>query len=250
MAYAALPLVLHILDVKLSSTPSQLARKQGRLNIYTEAMKDLKPQYDGTDEVSDFVTRMVECISLESPSQAQRKEGSRQGSSWLAPGGAMTVNEWSDVLLRQPSLYVRLVVTIDLALSMGRFPEDKDFPVVLQSKAMPGNRFLLSRTTISHIQEGDEKNGQRDRSTWGSEVLTEGPQVQNINDFSDPGIGGSKELSGQVQQSVRTSPISIIADMELPMNFGFDIGSSDEVGALLDNPAIWGNGMFPDGLQF
>lgn len=170
----ALPLVLHILDVKLSTNQYNAARKQGRLKIYTEAMKGFKLQYDGTDEVSDFIRRMIDYISIERPVQRpplvkgslnsfhKSHDSSCRRSSSSAPiWSATVVNDWSDVLLRQPNLYVRILLTIDISLSKGYFPDESDFPTALQSQHVfdncpPLHHLPLGGTSreISDIRHG------------------------------------------------------------------------------------------------
>jgi hypothetical protein len=65
VAYAALPLVLHILDVKLATTQLHKARKKKRQKAYTEIIKLFQSQYDGTDELSEIIARMINSVSLE-----------------------------------------------------------------------------------------------------------------------------------------------------------------------------------------
>ena len=146
VAYAALPLVLHLLDVKLSNTPFRGAKKQRRLNIYLEAMEALQSQYDVTDEVGEIIGKMVAHISLEQQ-ETQGETPSTHSEADLgslaskSPDDPSVVNDWGDVLLRQPKLYLRLVITLDLSMSKGLFPKDSDFPLALQSKTRPGTRF-------------------------------------------------------------------------------------------------------------
>ncbi|KAM0335495.1 hypothetical protein ACHAQA_000543 [Verticillium albo-atrum] len=133
VACTALPLVLHILDVKLSSSAqrasgssqldpnTQSALKQHRLNILIEAMKTYQPQYDGVDWVSDTIRHIVNLAELDPP-----KDGAN------APAGGAAISDWTDILASQPSSYLRLALTMDLALSKGRLPEDADFPVSLR----------------------------------------------------------------------------------------------------------------------
>ena len=146
IAYAALPLVLHLLDVKLSSTAVRTAKKQRRLNIYIEAMKALQSQYDVTDTVSEIIGQMIEHVSLDQ----QEKQGETPSShpeagldsvASNATDDPSVVQDWGDVLLRQPKLYLRLTVTMDLSMSKGSFPNDSDFPLSLQSKTKPGAQF-------------------------------------------------------------------------------------------------------------
>lgn len=132
MACTALPLVLYILDVKLSSLRSassslqssqvadgQAALKQHRLNILIEAMKTYQPQYDGVDKISDTIRHIVGLAQLDGipPDNGQ---------------GGGKIRDWSDILTSHPSLYLRLALTMDLSLSKDRLPEEGDFPASLR----------------------------------------------------------------------------------------------------------------------
>ncbi|KAK6194045.1 hypothetical protein LQW54_011847 [Pestalotiopsis sp. IQ-011] len=126
VACTALPLVLHIIDVKLSSynknnapfgsNPQEVV-KQHRLNILIEAMKTYQPQYDGVDYVSETIRHIVTLAQLDTPA---------------APSSANHINDWQDILASQPGSYLRLAMTMDLSLSKGRLPEESDFPASLR----------------------------------------------------------------------------------------------------------------------
>ncbi|TDZ46012.1 Cutinase transcription factor 1 beta [Colletotrichum trifolii] len=124
----ALPLVLHILDVKLAASSrsfdpnTQSALKQHRLNILIEAMKTYQPQYDGVDWVSETIRHIVNLAQLDSP----------PGDTGSPSEGGAVIADWTDILASQPSSYLRLALTMDLSLSKGRLPEDGDFPVSLR----------------------------------------------------------------------------------------------------------------------
>lgn len=154
VACTALPLVLNILDVKLSS-PSKnpaldsnaaSALKQHRLNILIEAMKTYQPQYDGVDWVSEIVRHVVNLAQVdESNAQANKNSG---------------ITDWTDILALQPSSYLRLALALDLSLSKGRLPEDGDFPVSLRGLFVGGfsplkalidaNRTTFNNNTNNH----------------------------------------------------------------------------------------------------
>ena len=162
VACTALPLFLNIVDVKLAtsaaaaaaasahasvlttkeddtrpveiSTPGQTpgqpghqatpltssALKQHRLNILIEAMKTYQPQYDGVDWVSETIRHIVNLAQLDGPA------GARPNMTDTAP------SDWTDILASNPSWYVRLALTMDLALSKNRMPEERDFPASLR----------------------------------------------------------------------------------------------------------------------
>lgn len=148
VACTALPLVLNILDVKLSApaknpaldSNAASALKQHRLNILIEAMKTYQPQYDGVDWVSEIVRHVVNL--------AQIDESNTKGSQ------NPNVTDWTDILALQPSSYLRLALALDLSLSKGRLPEDGDFPVSLRGLFVGGFSPLkalieANRTTIT-----------------------------------------------------------------------------------------------------
>lgn len=46
------------------------------------------------------------------------------------------INDWSDVFLRRTNCYLRIVTTVDLSFSKGEFPEESDFPAILNSSKL------------------------------------------------------------------------------------------------------------------
>ncbi|KAF4339003.1 cutinase transcription factor 1 beta [Fusarium beomiforme] len=138
-AYAALPLVLHILDVKLAKLPSQTARKQGRLNIYMETMKGLHNLYDGIDDIwacirgaMDYAISGTRDTSSQQPSlNLDNALCSRSTDALLA------IDDWGNFLLREPILYFRLSRTLDLSLAAGHYSEDSSLTVLLRSARLP-----------------------------------------------------------------------------------------------------------------
>jgi hypothetical protein len=89
-----------------------------------EAMKTYQPQYNGVDYVSETVSHIVNLAQLDAP-QGRGGEPSERGAD-----GAIT--NWTDILIRHPSCYLRLALTMDLSLSKERVPDDSDFPINLR----------------------------------------------------------------------------------------------------------------------
>ena len=124
VACTATPLVLHILDVKLSSlgpsvqssdSGSQALQKHRRLKVLIDAMKTYHPQYDGVDFVVSAVRHIVDLVQLE-------------GMPPAIEGATRNSFEWTDILSLNPILYLRLALTIDLSLSKDRLAQELDFP--------------------------------------------------------------------------------------------------------------------------
>ncbi|VUC30026.1 unnamed protein product [Clonostachys rosea] len=138
VACTALPLVLNILDVKLSGNQQQQQQQQGgaggldrnaaaalkqhRLNILIEAMRTYQPQYDGVDWVSEIVRHIVNLAQIDGSTGEDGAGGQQQTG----------ITDWTDILASNPSSYLRLALALDLSLSKGRLPEDGDFPVSLR----------------------------------------------------------------------------------------------------------------------
>ncbi|KAF5673679.1 cutinase transcription factor 1 beta [Fusarium circinatum] len=133
VAYAALPLVLHILDVKLAKLPSQTARKQGRLNIYMETMKGLENLYDGVDDVWAFIRAAIDSATSGTLDSCSPKTDSVPSSALCSkPSTSIQgADDWGKFLLQKPILYFRLSRTIDLSLSVGCYAEDSSLSLFL-----------------------------------------------------------------------------------------------------------------------
>lgn len=165
VACTALPLMLNILDVKLSSlsansaldSDAASAMKQHRLNILIEAMRTYQPQYDGVDWVSEIVRHIVNLAQIERPPAS-------------SIGVKPPINDWTDILALQPSSYLRLALALDLSLSKGRLPEDGDFPVSLRGLFTGG--FSPLRALVEATRSGDLTGKGVGRGTRSHEVAS------------------------------------------------------------------------------
>ncbi|KAK9777243.1 putative Zn(2)-C6 fungal-type domain-containing protein [Seiridium cardinale] len=152
VACTALPLVLHIIDVKLSTynknttsviSSSQQAVKQHRLNILIEAMKTYQPQYDGVDYVSETIRHIVTLAQLDTPAP---------------PAVSNPIKDWQDILASQPGCYLRLAMTMDLSLSKGRLPEESDFPASLRGLFTAGYSSVKALMEAGKTNLGPQQN--------------------------------------------------------------------------------------------
>lgn len=113
-----------------------------------EAMKDLQAHYDGTDRVSDAIERLIRYLAVnsspsgtDSSGPADRRDVYDRGRGISSPvsNPRQGVAEWGDVLVRLPNCYLRIVTTLDLALARGEFPDERDFPLWLQTSRLANN---------------------------------------------------------------------------------------------------------------
>ncbi|KAI0446444.1 hypothetical protein F4803DRAFT_559385 [Xylaria telfairii] len=145
IACTAMPLVLHIIDVKLSSqnkrigtTPDEKRRtvvKQQRLNVLIEAMKTYQPQYDGVDYISETIRHIVNLAQIDPPTNTNTPNNT--SSMMMIPQDSASsmqpiISDWTDILASHPNSYLRLSMTMDISISKGRLARETDFPVKLQ----------------------------------------------------------------------------------------------------------------------
>ncbi|KAG5758645.1 hypothetical protein H9Q72_013225 [Fusarium xylarioides] len=150
IAYAALPLVLHILDVKLAKLPSQTARKQGRLNIYMEAMKGLQNLYDGVDDVWNFIRAAIDSATSGTFDACSPRADSTCSSALCSkPSASVQVaDDWGKFLLQEPILYFRLSRTIDLSLAVGCYAVDSSLSLLLATAQFPSPSLVFSSVDV------------------------------------------------------------------------------------------------------
>ncbi|EEU34405.1 uncharacterized protein NECHADRAFT_21539, partial [Fusarium vanettenii 77-13-4] len=123
IGFIVLPLVLNILDVKLSPPPTAepdqahtSGATQQQLNTLIQFMRVYWPRYDGVEWVSEIIRHIIKLAQLDEPSVRR---------------SSLNVN-WADMFAFQPRSYLRLVLSLDLSLSKGRLPQDWDFPIKLR----------------------------------------------------------------------------------------------------------------------
>lgn len=128
VAYTALPLVLSVLDVKVPANSSQPRMRY--LETYHESIELYLNRYNGIDEVSSMMDRILE--EAESNSRKlclpqalfSQREANHPSSS---------TPDWYEIFVQQPKFHLRVVLSFDLSFSNGKFPEDSDFPKQLRA---------------------------------------------------------------------------------------------------------------------
>ncbi|KAH7142098.1 fungal-specific transcription factor domain-containing protein [Dactylonectria macrodidyma] len=199
IGFILLPLMLNILDVKLSPPPrTELDQTQTsgtrpqQLNILIQFMRVYWPRYDGVEWVSEIIRHIIELAQLDE-AKVRRKTSS--------------VN-WADIFAFQPRSYLRLVLTLDLSLSKGRLPDDWDFPIKLRGL------FSFDANPLKEFAEGNYTNLESPR------VASPPLQAENSNSPETTG-------SDQVQHHILGLDECLIATLESQFVFGECIGLPD-----------------------
>jgi hypothetical protein len=116
--------------------------------IYRRAFKILQTQYEGTDQVLDYIHKIINQLRFEANSgnraitdRLRSNRSTTQVAATTYPPAIAWAAE-SVVVINNlahcpPGEYVRISKTIDVSLAMGRFPDRTDLPTALQSFKLP-----------------------------------------------------------------------------------------------------------------
>lgn len=239
VACTALPLVLHILDVKLSSPRpgttttdgqnSQTALKQHRLNVLIEAMKTYQPQYDGVDWVSETIRHIVNLAQLDGV-QPNGSEGSNSSTNNNETGessnGNGKIQDWTDILTSHPSLYLRLALTMDLSLSKDRLPEEGDFPASLRGLLTGASANSPMRVLLGANKQQPERPQQQHLRPVPGSMSSLPPQLQ-------------RSKQGRAQQPRAVAPLHTMRQW-LETDRAFNYGIASGIDMDLDEPQSGG----------
>lgn len=138
----AFPLALYIIDVKLVvPRGARPVLQQRRPDTLIEVMKDFQWRYPGID----IVSRSTSCIAL----LAQRNSPP-YSSSVFSNVKPPVIFDWTDLLASQPSSYLRLALTLDVALREGRAPRAPDVPISLRDLVRIADTLFPATSEIIH----------------------------------------------------------------------------------------------------
>ncbi|WAO94458.1 Leucine--tRNA ligase [Fusarium falciforme] len=137
MGFSTLPLILNILDKKLSlpgieGIHQSSTATQHQLDVLVEFMRAYWARFDGVDWITAIVRHIINLAQLNG-SRSQRES---------------TSINWADLFAFQPRSYLRLVLVLDLSLSKGRLAQDADFPVRLRGM------FSFNQSPLKELSEG------------------------------------------------------------------------------------------------
>ncbi|GIZ46453.1 hypothetical protein CKM354_000957900 [Cercospora kikuchii] len=141
-AVLALPLILQAINVAAARGSGMEAVEIRRLDVFTRTLKSQQQNFDGSDFCADVLANIVayaqddaKFVNSMTAWRDDRKDMNGNGGMSGAQGGAKLKLDWGNLVFKRPRLFLRLVLYIDLALSVGGPPSDGDFPAELQRSA-------------------------------------------------------------------------------------------------------------------
>ncbi|KAG7110769.1 Cutinase transcription factor 1 beta like protein [Verticillium longisporum] len=193
IAFFMTPLLLHTLDFMLRprhSTTADIMAKEERLKVLIDAMRMYRTFYDGIDWISGAVRQAANL--------ARPDDTSIEGSG---------ATSWIDICFHHPSLYMRLALTLDMAVSEARVPQKSEIVALLQihwtsSKrisngpsleapqlmpATPTSSISVTANALPWDKLPDMLGCQREEENGGQDVLGRDDQtVNSTDDLSSP----------------------------------------------------------------
>ncbi|KAH8706045.1 hypothetical protein BGW36DRAFT_436248 [Talaromyces proteolyticus] len=122
VAYAAFPMILSAVDLKLSSSFPQLTSRQQQLNCFAKVVRQSQSLYDVMDEAAILFNRILHlAYSMIKGLFLQQDHSS-------AAGLKSRTSSWHDAFLRCPRFHLRLSAAMDYSLSYGHYPRNDALP--------------------------------------------------------------------------------------------------------------------------
>lgn len=221
VAYVAFPLALHVLNTHLSAST---ARHTPSSKTLIEVMTTMHSQYDGVHWVAKLVRQLVELV---------------QNDSTLSAGQG--VASWADLLTFKPRTYLRLALAMDLGMSSGRIPDQKDFPARLDMNVL---RSLTDPHTTGRVHEVPEGlaavKSTTDAIVEDSALGVDFFDVNVPSTISPPrnneGLD-TRGVNGEQSTGVNTVPEDMPRrdGQEEQGNFDTEMGGLDDIGSLPDH---------------
>lgn len=171
-----MPLALHFVSMRLSSISKELALfdsggpkspttgelNQHRLEVLTEALKEFLVHFDGVELIKEAARHAADLAQAARPPVYQR--------------GQASATDWSQILAKQPARYLRLTWTVDVCISKGRLPEERDFPDWLSNQ--------LRQTKLSY-EPGWQLQSAPSETQTPNLTLFSGSIHPDVGDFMD-----------------------------------------------------------------
>lgn len=175
-----MPLALHVVSMRLSSISKELALfdcggprspttgklNERRLEVLTEALKEFLVRFDGVELIKEAARHAADLAQTARPPAYQQ--------------GETSATDWSQILAKQPARYLRLTWTVDVCISKGRLPEERDFPDWLSNQL----RLARSDEPARQLQSAPSETETPNLTLFSGSVH---PDVGNFMDFTtDP----------------------------------------------------------------
>ncbi|KAI5368170.1 hypothetical protein Slin15195_G033040 [Septoria linicola] len=128
------PLLLQAINVAAVRGTQMEAIESRKLDIFTRTLESSRKRFHGSDIVTNVLSNLI-AYAQDDETFMSAMTNWRQGSD---DSNANTTSQrrikldWSNLVCKNPKLFLRLMAQVDLAFCTGRPPEETDFPDGLQ----------------------------------------------------------------------------------------------------------------------
>lgn len=142
VAHIAMPLVWHILNIKLDPH-AQRVKARERLRIYLRALSALKERYEGVDRVLHHIRQIVAeadaHVAIHRPGSRESREPLDKSTPPISDDGGDDENTddyagaEADAFTYLPRFFLRTIATVQMSLALGEYPKEHELPPPLAS---------------------------------------------------------------------------------------------------------------------
>ncbi|CZR58614.1 uncharacterized protein PAC_08506 [Phialocephala subalpina] len=243
VAYMALPIILNSIDLQNSKVEKggaegrgelgKVQAKRHQLRLYNEAMSLCHARYTGTGLCLKYIDQTI--ASARSDLGNSKIEGGEERLSskelMKVTEGRNRMDDWFEAFVSKPRQYLRIAMTVDVWLSVGKYAASEDLPRVLMLDDGDGssNNLGVPRSFVDLDEQRllEESGGViRELVSEPRRILVESEKRRRDLDYFD---FGSSDIGKEV--GVNVDVIDFEAGMGGESEVGsneYEIGSSEE----------------------
>ncbi|KAH7311233.1 hypothetical protein B0I35DRAFT_481224 [Stachybotrys elegans] len=182
------PLAFYVVTARLRAANTSLGiddSNHKNLSVIMETIKSLFPQYDGADLIKETVKYAAD---LAHAGQALSNDSAPPTS-------------WTQILIGDPRLYLKMVMSIDLSINKGRLAEEDDFPPGLFGN-MCLDPWATQQAADSDIVLYTDSSGLESALAQCGETLSDKKKegTNRIDIRTEPTWGGSDSLDSTIAE--------------------------------------------------
>lgn len=190
-----------------AESSSALASNRDGIKVLVGTLRDFFPQYYGVEWIKETARYAANLA--------------QDDSQHLSQAGREFMTDWSQILESQPASYLRMIWTVDLCISKGRLPEERDFPSWLRG------RLAVTKSVDPNTQERSLRrlsvtdSGRLDGNM--SHLMGFAPSLAGFLPYQDSLAGGHSGALPR-RERVDTQRVGIFEGLEAPDDFFGDDG--------------------------